>query len=1398
VPYHFANLRRSPPLAQYLTRVLSLCPRGGRTCETGVGTGFGAIWLSLRGVRAEGIDYSMPVVERARQTNNVLGGSATFRYGNLFHLFEETQQIGLGHYHVIHHQGVLEHFGVPWIRAALAQQVALAEWVVFSVPSVHYNCEPEFGDERLLPIEEWERILAPFDIAELHHYGGPNGNDREQILCVLRGQAVDEELLSLMSVPEEPYPQGISAIVHTRNEARHIAECLQTLQGWTDEILVCDMESTDETVEIARSHGAEIVLHPLIPNFDRARNVSAMRAQYRWVFYLDADERVPPGLGVALKNLVLTQGDCFEAVHPPFKHYFAGRWMQSLYPGYTAPRLLKNGRFYFNPRLHSGAVVDGRTVQFPADNPDLALIHHSYDNLHHYLEKLNRYTDGEAADMHRDGQPYHWQRAMRHFLQDFVGYYDRGRAYIDGPHGFIWSFQSAFYRFEQHAKLFEHRFRQGQLRPEECQVPVSVRQLFEFALSVLDEKPPLQASFLRIAPVPTPDAAQVVWSGPLLDPSGYGEESRHLLFALQEAGASVAAQVLPWNQDAKLNEEERECLNALVERPVSPGFVQIVHDFPYSFARHPQAGVAIGRTVFETDRLPQPWVEACNRMDFIWVPSEFNRVTFAQAGVAAEKLVVIPECFDPTPYRTPGPPDPLLQSLRDQGKFVFLSVFDWTRHKGWDVLLQGFIEAFEGHEDVALVLKVWSTLGYSHEEIQRQAMEFLKQETGHDLLTDGRIRWRFDRLTREEMIALYRGADAFVLPSRGEGWGRPYMEAMACAVPTIGTNWSGNTAFMTQENSFLIDHALQPVPESAWKELPTYRGHRWAEPDREHLKQQMRRVIEARDEAKTVGQRAQEEVCERFSRAAVGPQVAAEIARITALQRSHPHGMPVAAAASVPAALREQHERNEPTEPQEEPLQEGMVRDRRSSSGRKRTVVAAAPTHPLAVRWEGDFFQWHSLAHVNRELCLQLQSAGTDLSLIPSGHTHFLPESVPRFASLGPRTFAPLSSPVDVHVRHFFPPRLERPDEGRFVLIQPWEYGYLPRAWVEPIQQNVDEVWCYSRYVREVYRVSGIPEEKLHIVPLGVDAETFSPEAPPYLFTNEPGAGQLQREAGSAKKPFVFLFVGGTLKRKGIDILLEAYLRAFSAYDDVVLVIKDTGTQTVYRGQNEREQILKFTDDPSRPAIVYLEHDLLPHPLAGVYTAADCLVQPYRGEGFCLPALEAMACGLPVIVPEGGPTDDFVDEGVGWRVPAERKPLAEQRVGPWDCVGTIWQFEIASRDLAKAMRQAYSQPEEVTRKGQAAREKVVVASAAPNSTCRRSGRSREGGGVLDLAALRRISARPSRSPPRQAPPHQARSAPCCGPTPQRTWQTITRSWQRGQKRGEAQAHARQLPERSNP
>lgn len=1370
VPRHFAGIAHSPFLLTYLSTVLGLCGRGGRTFETGIGSGYNAIWLSLRGIKASGIDLAPPLVERARQINSLLGGSAAFEVGDLFGLYEQCIAEGTPRYDVIHHQGVLEHFALPRMRAALAQQVASARYVVFSVPSVYYPFEPEFGDERLLTLDAWREVLSPFDVEELRLYGDPQHGEREHVLAVLRGQEATPELLAMMEVGEEPYPDGISAIVHTRNEASRIEECLGSLQGWTNEIIVCDMESEDETVELAGPLCTRIVPHPLIPNFDRARNVSALFAKFRWVFFLDADERVPPRLGEALRHLTAGQaageGERFDGLLIPFRHHFAGHWMRSLYPGYTAPRLFRNGKFVFNARLHSGAQVEGAILRFPADDPELALVHYSFDDLSHYLSKLNRYTDGESLNLFRDGQPFHWTRAVGDFARDFQSYYAGANAAQDGVHGFLYSFLSGFYRFEQHAKLYERRYHAGQLQPFEGEVPPSLEAMLEFMLRVVRDKPvpapqpilvqnsatddkgveelegtkgepevieitepaPLRgaepkagSSSRRKAKTPSP----LVWSAPLLDPSGYGEEARNFVFGLDEIGVPLAAQVLPWSHDVvDMPDAARARLESLTQISVSPGFTSVQHNLAPGFRRHPQAGLCIGRTMFETDRLPLDWVRACNEMDAVWVPSAFHRETFRGAGVEASKLAIVPAALDASEYALaqneenlqaaisalPDGERDLLESIRaeqERDKFVFLSIFDWTLHKGWDVLLRSFVRAFEGRNDVVLLLRVWSTLNHGAAGIQNQARELLAKELGHDLLADGRIRFVSQRLSRSGLCALYAACDSFVLPSRGEGWGRPYMEAMACGKPTIGTDWSGNTAFMNKGNSYLLPCRIQDVPERGWREISTYKGHRWAEPDERALIETLRRVREDQSGNQAIGRRAREEILSLYNRPTIARQVLETLQKLEDERANN--------------ALSDSSIQTETDD---------------ESTSAIWTPAKELPT-PLPLRFEGAFFNWHSLGHVNRELALAMMQLGADeldydgvtgtlgaprllrtpgksfqpaveLAILPSEPPQFAPTIEPRFVALAERAFAPMSNPAKAHIRHFFPPRFEAPPEGAFVLIQPWEYGFLPENWIEPVKSIVDQVWCYSEYVKQVYLESGIPEGKLRVVPLGIDPFVFRPDGPEYVFTDEPGAGALAGTGDKAmRETFVFLFVGGTIHRKGIDILLEAYKRAFTRLDDVCLVIKDTGAGTVYQGANERERILELTKNVSHPPIIYLDADLPSVQLAGVFRTADCLVLPYRGEGFCLPVLEAMACGTPVVVPNGGPTDDFVDETVGWRIEAKREPFGvgsngRGRIGPFECVGETWMFEVSPDVLARQMRRIVSDRDEVRRRGEAA------------------------------------------------------------------------------------------------
>jgi glycosyltransferase involved in cell wall biosynthesis len=263
---------------------------------------------------------------------------------------------------------------------------------------------------------------------------------------------------------------------------------------------------------------------------------------------------------------------------------------------------------------------------------------------------------------------------------------------------------------------------------------------------------------------------------------------------------------------------------------------------------------------------------------------------------------------------------------------------------------------------------------------------------------------------------------------------------------------------------------------------------------------------------------------------------------------------------------------------------------------------------------------------------------------------------------------------ADVEVRHQWPPDLRPAPAGRLAVIQPWEFGAIPTDWLDPIARNVDELWVPSDYVRAMYLEAGVDPDRVVTIPNGVDLEVFTPDGP-------------ERALPDAREGTRFLFVGGLIGRKGADVLFDAWLTAFADRDDVTLVLKDFGADGIYRDSG-REPIRQHVASGALPRIVLIDDELSTEALASLYRACDVLVHPYRGEGFAMPVLEAMACGLPVIVTDGGPTDEFVPADAGWRIPAARAWFPEHRIDTLETHGRPWMLEPDGGHLVGLLRQA--------------------------------------------------------------------------------------------------------------
>ncbi|MCX7909719.1 MAG: glycosyltransferase [Ignavibacteria bacterium] len=345
----------------------------------------------------------------------------------------------------------------------------------------------------------------------------------------------------------------------------------------------------------------------------------------------------------------------------------------------------------------------------------------------------------------------------------------------------------------------------------------------------------------------------------------------------------------------------------------------------------------------------------------------------------------------------------------------------------------------------------------------------------------------------------------------------------------------------------------------------------------------------------------------------------------------------------------------------------------------------------LNVVWEGSQFVYHSLALINREHCSNLIDTNlVEVTIIPYETEQFQPFGNPKYEKLSKKDIRIKEEPPEwvkklpyLWVRHQWPPKAEPPKGAKWVIIQPWEYSTLPKRFVDIFLQ-ADELWVPSNFTRQAFINSGIPFNKVQVVPNGIDPALFQPNGKIYqLPTN---------------KKLKFLYVGGTTYRKGFDILLQSYVNTFTSKDDVVLVVKDMGTESFYRGQTAEELIKKVKETPNAPEIIYIKDYLTEETIASLYRACDVFISPFRGEGFSLPTLEAMACGLPVVVTEGGATEDYVLDSFSWKIPSYKISIGNM-IDNDPLVGEAFLFEPDADYLSGLLREIYKNPADIVVRG---------------------------------------------------------------------------------------------------
>lgn len=242
----------------------------------------------------------------------------------------------------------------------------------------------------------------------------------------------------------------ISVVIHTYNAEKHLSKVLESVKGF-DEIIICDMYSTDKTIQIAEEYNCKIIYHKNTGFPEPARTYAIQSATHDWVLTIDADEIVTKELREFLYKQI-ERIDCPAGLWIPRKNYFMGHFMHSTYPDFLLRFFKKEGTVW-PPYVHTFPNVQGQTEKIPAKRKDLALIHIANDSIETVVKKNNIYTNDER--LKRKGQKYgYFSLFYQPAFRFFKSYILKG-GIRDGKAGLVWASLNAFYKLTTIAKIWE-------------------------------------------------------------------------------------------------------------------------------------------------------------------------------------------------------------------------------------------------------------------------------------------------------------------------------------------------------------------------------------------------------------------------------------------------------------------------------------------------------------------------------------------------------------------------------------------------------------------------------------------------------------------------------------------------------------------------------------------------------------------------------------------------------------------------------------------------------------------------------------------------------------------------------------------------------------------------------
>ena len=449
-------------------------------------------------------------------------------------------------------------------------------------------------------------------------------------------------------------------------------------------------------------------------------------------------------------------------------------------------------------------------------------------------------------------------------------------------------------------------------------------------------------------------------------------------------------------------------------------------------------------------------------------------------------------------------------------------------------------------------------------------------------------------VTDKQLVELYNLCEVMVFPSLHEGFGLPALEAMQCGTAVIGSDRSSIPEVVENPDALFDPTSVASIAAKLEAVLT-----------KPALRQELieKGLVRARQFSWANSGRLAKEFLDRFAKPAQKHDSwKEERARLDLCEQrfldalAHTDGTPKASDLTD--------------------LSQAIAANRVLAENRLRTY--SLPQNP-SWRIEGPFDSSYSLALVNRELAGALEQEDVRVSLHSSeGPGDIVPNSAfltnnPQIAALHARSLGQAPVDADVVTRNMYPPRvLDMEARLNGLSNYAWEETGFPFEYAEAFNESLQFMTVTSQHVKKLLIDAGVCIP-IRVVGNGVD----------HWNAIEPDATFRIKRAGHT-----FLHVSSCCPRKGADVLLASYGKAFSKSDDVLLVIK-----TFRNPHNTIEAQLAALqrDNPSYPNVLVLMDDMSDATLKALYAQCDTLVAPSRAEGFGLPIAEAMLTGLNVI-----------------------------------------------------------------------------------------------------------------------------------------------------------------------